>query len=121
MRDIKRDIGSALVDYKKSMEVLNVVKWTGIKSLSFPALTTVVTKITGNELDPTTLFIVSALGIGIGTITGLLDWKHKREKLSKESDYSYLLHLSNEWKGCAMNDHDYNYVLCDQMDQFIND
>jgi hypothetical protein len=121
MRDIKRDIESALVDYRRSMEVLNVVGWTGMKSLSFPVLTTVITKITGHELDSTTLFIVSALGIGIGTVTGLMDWKHKRKKLSRDSDYSYLLHLTNEWKGCAMNNYDYNYVLYDDMDQFIND
>lgn len=121
LEDIKKDIESALTDYKKSMKVLNIVGWTGIKSLSFPVLTKVITKIIGKELDVTTLSILSALGIGMGVVSGFSEWKHKRRILSKESDYSYLLHLSRRWKGSARYNHDYNYFLCREMEEFIND
>ncbi len=39
----------------------------------------------------------------------------------KESDYSYLLHLDREWQGRALYNKGYNYFLCRQMEEFIND
>lgn len=121
IEDIKREIDSSLKDYRKSVETLNITGWTGIKSLSFPLLTKVATEIAGTELDATTLIVVSALGIGLGLVSGLSELRQKRKKLEKESDYSYLLHLSRNWKRCARYNHDYNYFLCRQMEEFLND
>ena len=121
LEDLKKDIESALSDYRGSMQALNVAGWTGIKSLSFPVVTKVATAIAGKELDVSTLLIVSALGIGLGLVSGFSDWKQKRRKLDKDSDYSYLMHLKRNWTGCAMYNHDYNYFLCREMEEFIND
>ena len=121
VEDIKKDIESALRDYRKSLGVLNITGLTGLKSLTFPAFTKVASKITGQELDVSTLAIVSALGFGVGLVSGISELGHHRKKLSKESDYSYLMHMSREWKNCARYNNDYNYYLCENMEEFIND
>ncbi len=121
LEDAKKEIEASLKDYRKTVETLNITGWTGIKSLSFPVVTKVASQIAGTELDPSTLMIVSTLGIGLGLVSGLADYRQKRKKVEKESDYSYLLHLAREWKGCARYSKDYNYFLCREMEEFIND
>ncbi len=121
IEDLKREIESSLVEYRKTVETLKITGWTGIKSLSFPIVTKVAAEISGTDLDPGTLLVVSSLGIGLGLVSGLADWRQKRKKLKRESDYSYLLHLSREWKGRSLYDKDYNYFLCRKMEEFIND
>ncbi len=119
--DLKKEIENSLTDYRGSLQALNVAAWTGIKSISFPVVTKVATEIAGKELDVATLSIVSALGIGLGLVSGFSDWKEKRRKLERESDFSYLMHLKRNWKGSAMYKNDYNYFLCREMEEFIND
>ncbi|MBU2549458.1 MAG: hypothetical protein KKB20_13660 [Proteobacteria bacterium] len=121
LNDLKKDIESALNDYRGSMSALNIAGWTGIKSLSFPVIAKVATAIGGIALDVTTLFIISVSGIAIGLVSGFSNWKEKRRKLEKDSDYSYLIHLQRNWKGSARYNHDYNYFLCREMEEFIND
>ena len=121
LEDLKKDIECALSDYRGSMKALNIAGWTGIKSLSFPVVTKVATAIGGKDLDVSTLLVISALGIGLGLVSGFSDWKEKRRKLEKDSDYSYLMHLHRNWKGSARYNHDYNYFLCREMEEFIND
>jgi hypothetical protein len=121
IKDIKKDIESALKDYRGSMGSLNIAGWTGIKSLSFPVVTKVATAISGKDLDVSTLSVISALGIGLGLVSGFSAWKEKRRRLEKDSDYSYLMHLRRNWKGSARYNHDYNYFLCREMEEFIND
>ncbi|MCD6440809.1 MAG: hypothetical protein J7L86_03350 [Candidatus Marinimicrobia bacterium] len=121
IEDLKKDIESALSDYRGSMQALNVAGWTGIKSLSFPVVTKVATAISGGTLDTTTLMVISALGVGVGLVSGLTTWKEKRRQLNKDSDYSYLIHLQRNWKHSAMYNNDYNYMLCREMEEFIND
>ncbi|MBN1545713.1 MAG: hypothetical protein JW902_03545 [Syntrophaceae bacterium] len=119
--DLKREIEASLKDYRGSLQALNVAAWTGIKSVSFPVVTKVATAIAGTDLDVATLTVVSALGIGLGLVSGFSDWKEKRRKIDKDSDYSYLMHLGRNWKGSAMYKNDYNYFLCREMEEFIND
>jgi hypothetical protein len=121
IKDIKKEMEDALSDYKNSMQALNVAAWTGIKSISFPVVTKVASAISGTELDTSTLTVISSLGIGIGLVSGLKDWKEKRRKLEKSSDFSYLMHLERNWKGSALYNNDYNYFLCREMEEFIND
>lgn len=121
LEDIKKDIESALRDYRQSLRALNVVSMAGMKSVTFPVVTKVASEIAGKDLDTTTLMVVSALGVAVGLVSGLLDFKQKRRALEKESDYSYLLHLDREWKGQARHGHDYNYWLCREMEEFLND
>ena len=84
-------------------------------------MTKVACEIGGSEMDPSTLMVVSTLGIALGLVSGLTDYRQKRKKVEKESDYSYLLHLGREWKGSAQYGNDYNYFLCREMEEFIND
>ena len=121
VEDIKRDIESSLTDYKKTVESLNIAGWTGIKCVSFPVATKVAAEISGAALDPSTLLVVSGLGIALGLVSGLADRRQKRKNLEKECDYSYLLHLDRQWKGRARYGGDYNYLLCREMEEFIND
>lgn len=121
IEDMKKEIEASLKDYRKAVATLGITAWTGIKSLSFPVVTKVAAQITGKELDPSTLLVISALGIAIGLVSGLADYRQKRKRIEQESDYSYLLHLHREWKGCARYGNDYNYFLCREMEEFIND
>jgi hypothetical protein len=121
IEDLKKDIEASLKDYRKAVETLNVTAWIGIKSLSFPVATKIASMISGAELDPSTLLIVSGLGVALGLVSGLADWRQKLKKLEKECDYSYLLHLSRKWQKCARYEKDYNYLLCREMEEFIND
>ena len=111
----------SIKDYRKTVETLNITGLTGIKSLSFPVVTKVASEISGTAMDTSTLMVVSALGIGLGLVSGLADHRQKRKKVEKESDYSYLLHLDRAWKGCGGYGIDYNYLLCRGMEEFIND
>lgn len=119
--DLKKEIEASLKDYRGSLQALNVAVWTGIKSVSFPVVTKVATAIAGTDLDVATLAVVSAMGIGLGLVSGFSDWKEKRRKIDKDSDYSYLMHLRRNWKGSAIYKNDYNYFLCREMEEFIND
>jgi len=119
--DLKLDIEAALKDYRRSMESLRVVAYTGIKSVTFPVATQMACTVIGLPLDTSTLTVISALGVGLGLVCGLLDLQDKSRKLEKECDYSYLLHLGRNWTGCAMYGLDYNYMLCRTMEEFLND
>lgn len=121
IEDMKKEIEASIKDYRKAVETLHITGWTGIKSLSFPVVTKVAAEFTGEVLNSRTLMVVSALGIAVGLVSGLADYRQKLKKVEKESDYSYLLHLSREWKGQAMYGNDYNYFLCRKLEEFIND
>lgn len=118
INDLKKDIESAISDYKKSADILKVTSWTGLKSLSFPIATAIIDKIV--TLDPTTLTVLSGAGIGLGLMSGFREYSQKSKKLYRECDYSYLVELRSQWKQMYRG-YDYNYYLCRQMEEFIND
>jgi hypothetical protein len=118
IEDLKKDITSSIQEYKKSTGMLKVVGWTGMKSVTFPVLTRVIGSFM--SIDPSILNVLSDVGIGLGLVSGISDLKQKQRKLLRECDYSYLVHLRREWKNCYGGD-DYNYFLCRQMEEFIND
>jgi len=121
MEDIRRDIESALKDYQDSLSTLNIISLTGLKSITFPVYTGVASTLFGQALDPSKLLIASISGIALGLISGIKEWKKKNAALSKQSNYSYLYHLGREWKNITREGNDYNYYLCRQMEEFIND
>ena len=121
IEDLQKDINSALKDFRSSLSALNIVSLAGLKSVTFPVATKVASVIGGGTVDPTTLMLIGAGGAALGLVSGFSDYGQKRKRLLKESDYSYLLHLSREWKGMAMYNNDYNYYLCREMEEFIND
>ena len=121
IQDMKKDIESSLKDFRGSLSTLNVITMTGLKSLTFPVATKIASVIGGKDLDPSTLMIVTGLGAALGLVSGLSDWNQKKKKLTKECDYSYLMHMRGQWKGTAMYGKDYNYYLSREMEEFIND
>lgn len=121
IEDTKKEIEASLQDFRGSLSALKYTSLTGIKSLTFPVATSVATHFSGVDLNPTNLAIISSLGVGFGLISGLKDYKSKKRKLIKESDYSYLLSMRREWTNCTLGNHDYNYFLCRQVEEFIND
>jgi len=118
VEDLKKDIKIAARDYRKSADLLKVSGWLGMKSITFPVATPVISTIV--TLGPTTLTVFAALGLGLGLVSGLTELKQKQKKLSKEADYSYLVHLSRDFKGYHFRD-DYNCFLNNQMNEFIHD
>jgi len=121
VEDIKSDIESAVSDYRRSMCNLNVAGWTGITSICFPVAREVASAMAGKDLDVTTLHMISALGIGLGLVAGISALDEKRKSLERACDFSYLIHVSRDLKGVALYGKDYNYFLCRQMEEFIND
>jgi hypothetical protein len=121
IQDMNKEIETALKDFRRSLSALNVVGLTGLKSLTFPVVTKVAALIGGKNLDPSTLLIFTGAGVALGLVSGLSNWTQKRKKLAKECDYSYLMHMDKQWKGIAMYNNDYNYYLCREMEEFIND
>jgi hypothetical protein len=121
IQDMNKDIEASLKDFRGSLSALNVAGMTGLKSLTFPVVTKVASLIGGKDLDPSTLLFVAGASVALGLVSGLSDWNQKRKKLTKECDYSYLMHMRKQWKGIAMYDKDYNYYLCRKMEEFIND
>jgi len=120
LQDMKKDIETSLKDFRGSLSALNVAKMTGLKSLTFPVVTKAAAVIGGKDLDATTLMIVTGLGAALGLVSGLSSWNQEKKKLTKECDYSYLMHMRGQWKGVSMGK-DYNYYLCREMEEFIND
>lgn len=117
-QDIKKDVAESLEEYRKSMDLLKVEGWTGIKTLMFPATTSMLGKLI--DLDPSKLKIISAVGVAMGAVSGLAVVAQKRKKLIHEYDYSYLFHMRRTWENCYRG-YDWNYYLCRQMEEFIND
>ena len=89
-----------------------------MKTIIFPATTGVISKYI--PLDPTQLAILNATGLAMGVVSGLATMKQKGKRLSEEYDYSYLVNLQREWQTCYRGE-DWNYFLCRQMEEFIND
>jgi hypothetical protein len=116
--DLQKDIVASTDDFRRSIEILKVQGWTGMKTIVFPAATAVIGKLI--SLDPSQLFVLSATGLAMGAVSGLAAMKQKGKRLSKAHEYSYLLHLRRLWKQCYR-DADWNYYLCRQMEEFIND
>ncbi len=121
IQDMKKEIEASLKDFRSSLSALNIAGLTGLKSLTFPVATKVAALIAGKQLDSSTLLIVTSAGVALGLVSGLTDWNQKRKRLLKECDYSYLMHMQKRWKGIAMYGKDYNYYLCREMEEFIND
>ncbi len=117
--DTKKSIVASLDEYRKSMDLMKVQGWTGIKTIVFPASTGVMGKLLG--LDPSQLAILSGVGLAMGVITGLAGMMQKGKRLTQEHEYSYLVHLQRVWQNAYRGDGDWNYHLCREMEEFIND
>lgn len=119
LEDVKKDITSSLDEYKRSMDILKVKNWTGLKTISFPAAAPVMNMIM--PLGTTQLAILSTTGLALGVLAGIAALKGDAQKLINECEFSYLISMRKEWKKCSLHGGDYNAVLNDHIEEFIND
>lgn len=102
----------ALNEYKKSMDMLKVIKWggyiSGLIALGVDAL-----GYTGNNAN--TIQKLTTAGLGIGLITGLAEAKFVK---NRNIPYSYLTSMK---KILPDNFNDHNYYLYRQIEEFIDD
>lgn len=94
-RAIQADVERATNDFKRSMEVLKAESFIGFKTVTVPMSTPVLGKLLA--LDFTTSLILGAAGLAIGSIAGVASFNHKGKRLSRDSDYSYLVHAEREF------------------------
>lgn len=109
--DEKKEIEYALTEYKKSMDILKVIKWGGYIS----SLVTIATDALGyTNFNTSVIQGITTAGLGIGLLTGKLEKKFT----PSATPYSYL----SEARSLAPSRFkDYNYVLYRKIEEFIND
>lgn len=122
IEDHKKDILNAKKDFKKSMDIIKVVGWTGVKSAVIPTIMPIMTAV--NNLSESTKLWLNSAGIIFGLIAGFLDQKQKINDLKKGYKYNYLLEIKNELERsrvCFSDYLDYGSFLEYEMNNFIND
>ncbi|PKM79116.1 MAG: hypothetical protein CVU88_07440 [Firmicutes bacterium HGW-Firmicutes-13] len=118
IHDLLGDIESALIDYKKCIRDLKWDYLTGLYTIFAPIATEIINQ-TAN-INSQEIRILSALGVGIGVITSIKEYKKSKANLIKASDFSYLLELRNKWDNVYQGG-SYSYYLSRQIEEFIND
>lgn len=99
VRAIAIDVHRATSEFKRSMDDLRVNSFTGFKTLSFPISTSVLGTLLPAEFA--SMAILGTTGFALGCIAGVASLKHKGKRLSKESDYSYLVHAERAFPKTA--------------------
>jgi len=92
LHSIQKDVESKASDYKKSMEVLNAKAFTGCAAVSIPMTTPVLGELL--VLNPLSSIVLGTTVLAIGGIAGVAVLKQKGKRLSRECDYSYLVHAA---------------------------
>ncbi|KJS20070.1 MAG: hypothetical protein VR72_16060 [Clostridiaceae bacterium BRH_c20a] len=118
VHDLMLDVEQALKDYRKCLGDFKYNSLTGLYSIAIPVATEVINQtahIRSQELQ-----ILSALGVAIGVVTSIREYRKSKVSLAKESDYSYLLQMRNRWEKVYQGG-SYSYFLSRQIEEFIND
>ncbi len=111
LNDEKSKVEYALTEYKRSMDIMKVVKWGGY----LVSLATIATDVLGyTSFDSNVIQGMTTAGIGIGLLTGLLEKKFQ----PVPTPYSYLSSINNLSADCFNN---CNYILYKKVEEFIND
>ncbi len=109
--DERKEVESALCEYKKSMDIIKVCGWVG----GISSMLTIATDALGyTDFSKNAIQYMGSAGIGLGLLTGLA---RERSEI-KPPPYSYLSYLSELGKS---NFSEYNYNLYRKMEEFIND
>jgi hypothetical protein len=99
IREIGGNVHRATNEFKRCMDDLKVDSFRGFKTLSFPISTSVL----GSLLPPDFMstMILGATGVALGCIAGVASLKQKGKRLSRESDFSYLVHAEQAFPKTA--------------------
>lgn len=122
IEDHKKDILNAKKDFKKSLDIIRVYGWVGVKSTLIPAIMPVITSL--YNLPDTTKGWINASGILFGAVAGFLESGQKIDKLKKDFNNNYLLEIKSELQRsnvCFTGYTDYNSFLEYEMNNFIHD
>lgn len=122
IEDHKKEILDSKKDFKKSLDIIKVSGWVGVKSALVPVVMPVMSSM--YNLSDSTKSWMSTAGIVFGVIAGFLEGKQKISKLNKEYKYNYLLELKSELERarvCFTGYNNYNSFLEYEMNNFIND
>ena len=111
LNEEKIKVEYALTEYKKSMDIMKVVKWGGY----ITSLATITTDALGyTSFNSNVIQGLTSAGIGVGLLTGLLEKKIN----SINTPYSYLSSIKNLSMDYF---NEYNSMLYKKVEEFIND
>lgn len=111
LNEEKTKVEYALTEYKKSMDIMKVVKWGGF----FASLATITTDALGyTSFNTNVIQGLTSAGIGVGLLTGLIE-----KRINPiNTPYSYLCSLKNLSMDYF---NEFNFMLYKKVDEFIND
>jgi len=111
MNEEKTKVDYALTEYRKSMDIMNVVKWGGY----ITALATITSDALGyTSINSHVIQGLTTAGIGVGLLTGFL----KKRMQPHDTPYSYLSSI-NDLSADSFGQ--LNYSLYRKVEEFIND
>jgi len=111
--DLKKDVDSKTKELRKALSFLNVKAFCGIVALSLPIASALVSTL--EKLDPQLSQFLTLTGVAVGGYVVVKEALQKRANLSKESDYSYLLHAKAKFRDT------FTHEIYHSFDQFIED
>lgn len=118
VKEIQKDIERALKDLQGSMEALQAESFVGLKSLTLPMSSAVLGALL--PLEFTQSVLLGATGLAVGSIASVATYKQKGKRLSKEHEFSYLMHAERAFPK-TVEDMNVPRRLYRNMNEFIND
>jgi hypothetical protein len=119
VHSIQVDIDKAAKEYKETLASLRIKSFVGFKTLTVPISTSVLSSIMP-QMVTTESIILSAASLAIGIIAGVSKIKQEGQRLSRESDYSYLVHAEKAFPNTS-DEITLLRSLHYDLNQFIND
>jgi hypothetical protein len=119
INEYKKDVEQSIKDFRESLASLRIVSLTGIKTISIPVGFNVAGYF--GEWNWEYKLISSIAGLALGLLTSYADYREKRKKLIKQSDFSYIYFLNNSFDKWHYNGGSLNYHLFRQIEEFVND
>jgi len=120
--DYQKEILTSVREFKKSIDMIRVQNWMGVKSLLIPVAAPVMNSFF--QLPENISKYLGLAGIGIGVVGSLLEQNQRINNLKQNYEFNYLLELKNQvernhivWNNYGEYSEYINYYL----DNFIND
>lgn len=118
IEDEKKRINAAIKNYQQMLTAAAGKKTRGKLSILIPVATQVADILLGGSWSVSQMVTLPFAGVLAGAVCGLSTFR--KDLKVADSSAMYLFSLQNEWRklrqGC-----DYNYTLCRDMEEFIND
>jgi hypothetical protein len=118
LKVIQEDVGKSAATYKRSMGILDAKTFAGCATVTIPMTTPILG--TFLPLDLLSAAILGTTVIAIRAIAGLAALNQQGRRLSRESDYSYLVHAERAFPKTT-DEISLPWRLRYDLNQFIND